>query len=141
MGARLDGYCADMTRTIIIGKPTERFREIYTLVRRAQARAEAGLKAGMNSLDADALAREVIVQAGYGDAFGHSLGHGVGLAVHEAPALSPHKDRASILKAGSIATVEPGLYLPGWGGVRLEDMVLIHPDRAEVLTELEFYEW
>ncbi|MDI6852462.1 MAG: aminopeptidase P family protein [Deltaproteobacteria bacterium] len=141
MGARLEGYCADMTRTLILGEPTPRFREIYTLVRQAQIRAEEGIKAGLNSVDADALAREVIVRAGHGEAFGHSLGHGVGLAVHEAPSLSPHKDRASTLKAGSIATVEPGVYLPGWGGVRLEDMVLIHPDGAEVLTELGFYEW
>ncbi len=141
MGARLEGYCADMTRTIIMGEPTARFREIYTLVRQAQVRAEQGIRAGMDSLVADSLARDVIVQAGHGDAFGHSLGHGVGLAVHEAPSLSPHKDRASTLKAGSIATVEPGVYLPGWGGVRLEDMVLIHPDRAEVLTGLGFYEW
>jgi Xaa-Pro aminopeptidase len=95
----------------------------------------------MNSLDADALAREVIAQAGFAEAFGHSLGHGVGLAVHEAPSLSPYKDRATELKPGSIVTVEPGIYLPDWGGVRLEDMVLIHPDRAEVLTSLGFYEW
>ncbi len=141
MGARIDGYCADLTRTLIIGEPTERFREIYTLVRQAQARAEGAIKAGMNSLDADALAREVIIQAGYGEAFGHSLGHGVGLAVHEAPSLSPYKDRATELKAGSVVTVEPGIYLPEWGGVRLEDMVVIHPDRAEVLTRSVFYEW
>jgi len=141
MGARLEGYCADLTRTLIIGEPTARFREIYALVRRAQMRAEAGIKAGMNSLDADALSRDLITQAGYGEAFGHSLGHGVGLAVHEVPSLSPYKDRATELKAGSIVTVEPGIYLPDWGGVRLEDMVLIHADRAEVLTSLGFYEW
>lgn len=141
MGARLEGYCADLTRTMVMGEPTERFREIYALVRRAQVRAEAGIKAGMNSLDADALAREVIVQAGYGEAFGHSLGHGVGLAVHEAPSLSPHKERATELKAGSVVTVEPGIYLPEWGGVRLEDMALIHAERAEVLTRLGFYAW
>jgi Xaa-Pro aminopeptidase len=141
MGARIDGYCADLTRTVLIGEAPARFREIYALVRQAQTRAEAGLRAGMNSLEADGLAREMIVQAGYGEAFGHSLGHGVGLAVHEAPSLSPHKDRATSLKAGSIATVEPGVYLPGWGGVRLEDMVLIQSDGAEVLTSLGFYEW
>ncbi len=141
MGARIDGYCADLTRTVILGEPTARFREIYRLVRQAQVRAEAGIKAGMNSLDADTLAREIIIQAGYGEAFGHSLGHGVGLAVHEAPSLSPYKDRATVLKAGSIVTVEPGIYLPGWGGVRLEDMVLVQADGAEVLTRLGFYEW
>ena len=89
MGAKIDGYCADMTRTFIIGPADEHFRKIYSLVRQAQARAEAGLKAGMDSLAGDALAREVIAAAGYGEAFGHSLGHGVGLAVHETPNLSP----------------------------------------------------
>jgi Xaa-Pro aminopeptidase len=141
MGGRLHGYCADLTRTLILGEPTARFREIYTLVRQAQARAEAGITAGMNSLDADALAREMITQAGYGEAFGHSLGHGVGLAVHEAPSLSPHKDRATELKPGSIVTVEPGIYLPDWGGIRLEDMVLVRSEGAEVLTRLGFYDW
>lgn len=141
MGARLEGYCADLTRTVILGEPTARFREIYFVVRRAQVRAESALKAGMNSLDADALAREVIAEAAYGEAFGHSLGHGVGLAVHEAPSLSPYKDRATVLKAGSVVTVEPGIYLPGWGGVRLEDMVLVQEEGAEVLTRVGFYDW
>jgi Xaa-Pro aminopeptidase len=141
MGARIGGYCADFTRTVILGESTARFREIYTLVRQAQAQAETGLRAGMESLAGDALGREIIVQAGYGEAFGHSLGHGVGLAVHEAPSLSPVKERSTVLKAGSIATVEPGIYLPEWGGVRLEDMVLIGPERAEVLNRLGFYEF
>ncbi len=141
MGARIGGYCADFTRTVFLGEPTARFQEIYTIVRRAQAQAEAGLKAGMESLAGDALGREVIVQAGYGEAFGHSLGHGVGLAVHEAPSLSPVKERSTVLKAGSIVTVEPGIYLPEWGGVRLEDLVLIGADRAEVLNHLGFYEF
>ncbi len=142
MGARVAGYAADMTRTLILGKPDDQFRKIYSLVRRAQERAEQGLKAGMDSLAGDALAREVIAQAGYGEAFGHSLGHGVGLAVHEAPSLSPFKDHAVILKAGSVVTVEPGIYLTGWGGVRLENMALITEDGAEVLNkDLEFYEW
>jgi Xaa-Pro aminopeptidase len=118
-----------------------RFQEVYTLVRRAQAAAEAGLAAGMESLAGDALARDVIVQAGYGEAFGHSLGHGVGLAVHEAPSLSPVKERSTVLKAGSIVTVEPGIYLPEWGGVRLEDLVLLGADRSEVLNHLGFYEF
>jgi Xaa-Pro aminopeptidase len=95
----------------------------------------------MDSRDADALAREVIAAQGYGEAFGHSLGHGVGLAIHEAPSLSPHKDRATTLLPGSIITVEPGIYLTGWGGVRLEDMVLLNEDRATVLTTVGFYEW
>ena len=141
LGARVNGYCADLTRTFILGTPDEQFRKIYRLVRQAQERAEKWLRAGMDSLAGDALAREVIAGAGYGEAFGHSLGHGVGLAVHEAPSLSPHKDRASTLQAGSIVTVEPGIYLTGWGGVRLEDMALLHEDRAEVLTKIGFYEW
>ena len=141
LGARVSGYCADLTRTFILGEPPERFREIYAIVRQAQSRAEAGLKAGMESLAGDALGREVIVQAGYGEAFGHSLGHGVGLAVHEAPSLSPVEERNTILQAGSIVTVEPGIYLSGWGGVRLEDMILIQIDRAEVLNKLGFYEF
>jgi Xaa-Pro aminopeptidase len=135
------GYCADLTRTVILGEATESFREIYTLVRRAQARAETGLKAGMESLEGDGLAREIIAQAGYGEAFGHSLGHGVGLAVHEAPSLSPVKERNTVLQAGSIVTVEPGIYLSGWGGVRLEDMALIQADRVEVLNQLGFYDF
>ncbi len=142
MGARLNGYCADITRTYFLGPPDEQFQKIYTLVRRAQAHAEAELKAGMDSLAGDALARRVIGQAGYAEAFGHSLGHGVGLAVHENPALSPNQERRATLKAGSVVTVEPGIYLAGWGGVRLEDMVLLKPDGAEVLNRyLDFYEW
>ncbi|MFZ2089496.1 MAG: aminopeptidase P family protein [Desulfobaccales bacterium] len=141
MGARVSGYCADLTRTVILGEPTERFREIYVLVRQAQARAEAGLQAGMESAAGDALARDIIKQAGYGEAFGHSLGHGVGLAVHEAPSLSPIKERSTVLQAGSIVTVEPGIYLSGWGGVRLEDMALIQADHCEVLNNLGFYKF
>ncbi len=141
MGARVAGYCADLTRTVILGEPTERFREIYGIVRRAQSQAEAGLKAGMDTLAGDALARDLIAQAGFGEAFGHSLGHGVGLAVHEAPSLSPVKERRTVLKAGSIVTVEPGIYLSGWGGVRLEDMALIREDGAEILNRLGFYEF
>jgi Xaa-Pro aminopeptidase len=142
LGAKIDGYCADMTRTFILGPADEHFRKIYALVRRAQARAEAGLKAGMDSLAGDALAREVITAAGYGEAFGHSLGHGVGLAVHEAPSLSPSEARRGALPAGSVVTVEPGIYLTGWGGVRLEDMARLTPEGAEVLNEPGyFYEW
>ena len=142
MGARVEGYCSDMTRTFFIGPPDEHFRKIYTLVRRAQAKAEAGLKAGMDSLAGDALAREVIAVGGYGEAFGHSLGHGVGLAVHESPALSPSEARKTELPTGCVVTVEPGIYLTGWGGVRLEDMVVLHPEGAEVLnTPGYFYDF
>ncbi len=139
MGARIDGYCADMTRTFIIGPADDHFRKIYSLVRRAQARAEAELKAGMDSLAGDALAREVIAAGGYGEAFGHSLGHGVGLAVHESPSLSPSEARRGVLPAGCVVTVEPGIYLTGWGGVRLENMVLLHPEGAEVLNKPGYF--
>jgi len=142
LGARLNGYCADITRTYILGPPDEQFKKIFSPVRRAQVKAEAELRAGLDSLAADALAREVIAAAGYGEAFGHSLGHGVGLAVHESPAMSPNPERRTVLKAGSVVTVEPGLYLTGWGGVRLEDMVLLKPDGAEVMNRyLDYYEW
>ncbi len=142
MGARVDGYCADLTRTLVLGEADEQFRKIYRLVRQAQEMAERELKAGMDSLAGDALARDVIAAAGYGEAFGHSLGHGVGLAVHESPSLSPSAERKSILKADSVMTVEPGIYLTGWGGVRLEDMVRLTDEGAEVLNGLrDFYEW
>ena len=100
------------------------------------ARAEAGLKAGMDSLAGDALAREVIAAAGYGEAFGHSLGHGVGLAVHETPNLSPSEARRAVLPAGCVLTVEPGIYLPDRNGVRIEDDMLITESGAESLTDL-----
>jgi Xaa-Pro aminopeptidase len=142
MGARVNGYCADLTRTYLLGPPDERFQEIYTLVRQAQARAETGLRAGMDTLTGDALAREVIAEAGYGEAFGHSLGHGVGLTVHENPSLNPNPERRTLLKSGSVLTVEPGIYLADWGGVRLENMVLLQPQGAEVLNRYqEFYRW
>lgn len=142
LGAKVDGYCADITRTYCLGTPAEQFRKIYSLVRQAQVRAEQQLQAGLDSLAADALAREVIAAAGYGEAFGHSLGHGVGLAVHEAPRLSPAAEQRTVLKAGAVVTVEPGIYLAGWGGVRLEDMVLLTPGGAEVLNRLhDFYQW
>ncbi len=142
MGAVYRGYCSDMTRTFIVGEPDDRFKEIYRTVRQAQLRAEAGIQAGMKSDAADALAREVIAAAGYKDAFGHSLGHGVGLAVHEKPSLGPMAERAVELKVGMVTTVEPGIYLPDWGGVRLEDMILIEADGARVLNEdRAFYEF
>ena len=142
MGAVYQGYASDMTRTFILGEPDARFKEIYTLVRQAQARAEAGIRAGLRSDAADGLAREVIDAAGYKEAFGHSLGHGVGLAVHENPSLSPMPERAVDLQAGMVTTVEPGIYLSDWGGVRLEDMVLIQTDGALVLNQdRNFYQF
>lgn len=142
MGAVYQGYCSDMTRTFFLGEPDAKFKEIYRIVRRAQQTAEAGIKAGMMTDAADGLAREVIEAAGYKEAFGHSLGHGVGLAVHEHPSLSPMKERAVPLEAGMITTVEPGIYLSDWGGVRLEDMILVQADGAQVLNEdRDFYQF
>ena len=133
-GAQVDGYCADLTRTVVVGaRADERQRTVYELVRAAQRRALDHLRAGMTGREGDALAREVIAARGFGDAFGHSLGHGLGLEVHEAPRLAPTAETALPLHA--VVTVEPGVYLPGWGGVRLEDDVHLGPDGAEVLSD------
>ncbi len=133
-GAQVDGYCADLTRTVLVGaRADERQRTVYELVRSAQRRALAHLRAGMTGREGDALAREVIAARGFGDAFGHSLGHGLGLEVHEAPRLAPTSD--ALLPLHAVVTVEPGVYLPGWGGVRLEDDVHLGPDGAVVLSD------
>lgn len=132
MGVIVDGYCSDLTRTFCLGEPTEKFRAIWQIVRAAQEKAEAGIRAGMTGRRADALARDVITAAGYGENFGHGLGHGVGLAVHELP--TANKRYRKPLPANSVITIEPGIYIPDWGGVRLEDMVLVLPDGVEVLS-------
>jgi len=125
-GAQLDGYCADLTRTVVVGaRADDKQRVVYALVQSAQERALSGLRAGMTGREADALAREVIVGRGFGESFGHSLGHGLGLEVHEAPRLAPTAETP--LPPGAVVTVEPGVYLPGWGGVRLEDDVHLAP--------------
>jgi Xaa-Pro aminopeptidase len=133
-GAQVDGYCADLTRTVVVGRRAdERQRTVYELVRSAQRRALERLRAGMTGREGDALAREVIAARGFGDSFGHSLGHGLGLEVHEAPRLAPTAEAALPLHA--VVTVEPGIYLPGWGGVRLEDDVHLGPEGAELLSD------
>ena len=132
MGARYHGYSSDMTRTLILGAPDAQFRAIYNIVLRAKQTAEAGIRAGITGVAADKLARDVIEAAGYGGQFGHGLGHGIGLEVHEGPSLS--RTSEDTLAAGEVSSVEPGIYLPDWGGVRLEDLVLIHPDGVEILT-------
>lgn len=131
-GAQVDGYRSDLTRTVCIGQPDDRFREIHAIVLAAQQKAESGLRPGLLGKEADALARQVITDAGYADAFGHGLGHGVGLEIHERPSAGPRSD--DTLEADMLVTVEPGIYLPGWGGVRIEDLVLITDSGAEVLT-------
>ena len=133
-GAQVAGYCADVTRTFVVGAPPDvRQREVYGVVREAQAAALAGLRSGLTGRAGDALARERIDAAGFGAAFGHSLGHGLGLEVHEAPRLSKASEEP--LPAGAVVTVEPGVYLPGWGGVRIEDDVALGEEGATLLTD------
>ncbi len=133
-GAQVDGYCADLTRTVIVGgRADERQRMVYELVQSAQRRALEHLRPGMTGREGDALARDVIAARGFGDAFGHSLGHGLGLEVHEAPRLAPTAE--AVLPPHAVVTVEPGVYLPGWGGVRLEDDVHLAPGGADVLSD------
>jgi Xaa-Pro aminopeptidase len=135
MGARKGGYCADLTRTVCIGEPRqpERFWQIYNTVLRAQQAAEAAVQPGATGKEVDAVARNLISEAGYGEYFGHGLGHGVGLAIHELPRLS--RLATAPLVSGNIVTVEPGIYLPDWGGVRIEDVVLVTDNGVEVLTQ------
>lgn len=123
MGAKLDGYCSDGTRTFATGEPSQRAREVYEAVLRAQAAALEALAAGARGEAVDAKAREIIAAAGHGERFGHGLGHGVGLEVHEAPHLSLRSE--DVLAAGEVVTVEPGIYLPGELGVRIEDLVVV----------------
>jgi Xaa-Pro aminopeptidase len=133
MGAKVGGYCSDITRTVLVGEPDEMFHKIYNIVLDAQLTAIRDVKIGMNGEEADKLARDVIADAGYGDNFGHSLGHGVGLAVHEIPRVSPRS--TDPLDANSVFTVEPGIYLSGWGGVRIEDIVILGRGGATPLSK------
>jgi Xaa-Pro aminopeptidase len=131
-GVRVDGYCSDCTRTFSTGGVSDKLREIYDVTLEAQQRAVANIKAGMTGVEADALARDPITDAGYGENFGHGLGHGVGLMVHEAPRLST--ESTDVLENGHAVTVEPGIYLPGVGGVRIEDLAIVRDDGLQVLT-------
>jgi Xaa-Pro aminopeptidase len=126
------GYHSDLTRVLAVGPVSDRLRQVYDAVRAGQSAALRAIRPGVNGKDVDAAARQAIAEAGFGDYFGHGLGHGIGLAIHEAPFLRPGTDVE--LKAGMIFTVEPGVYLPGWGGVRIEDDVLVTPGGVEVLT-------
>ncbi len=132
-GCVVDGYCSDITRTVCLGQPADdKYLTIWNTVLRAQQAAIEGARADMTGEAVDKIARDIIVEAGYGDNFGHSLGHGVGLAVHENPRYSfayPHE-----VPAGAVMTIEPGIYIPDWGGVRLEDMVWVQDGGVEVLT-------
>jgi Xaa-Pro aminopeptidase len=131
-GAIWNGYCSDITRTVVLGKASDKVREVYGIVLDAQLAAIDGIKAGAACSDVDALARDLIEAKGYGDNFGHGLGHGLGLEVHEGPRLS--KKSEEILAAGMVTTVEPGIYIPGWGGVRIEDDVVVRDGGCDNLT-------
>lgn len=133
MGAKVDGYCADMTRTVCIGKPDDTFKRIYDIVLSAQLAAEATIKEGMTGGEADGIARDIIDKSGYGETFGHSLGHGIGLYVHEYPRLS--KPSQDVLKNNMVFSVEPGIYVTGWGGVRIEDLVVLENGVPRVITK------
>jgi len=134
-GVRWKGYCADMTRTFYLGKPDKKFKEIYNLVFETQKLALSQIKKGLKTYQVDAIARDFLKEKDCAHAFLHSLGHGVGLLVHEAPSLSPRRPGES-LEANMVATIEPGLYLSGWGGVRIEDIVIIKENGCECLTQL-----
>jgi Xaa-Pro aminopeptidase len=131
-GVKLDHYCADMTRCLSPQRPDTRYRKLFRLVLEANRRVIAAIRPGMTGREVDDVARNHIVQAGYGAAFGHGLGHGLGLEVHEAPSFSPRSEE--VIRPGMVVTVEPGIYLSGKVGIRIEDVVLITRDGCEVLT-------
>lgn len=132
LGCIVDGYCSDLTRTIVVGHADDRHREIHDLVARAQQAGLDALAAGRTGAEVDKAARDVIVDAGNGEGFGHSLGHGVGIEIHEAPTL--RSTSADVLAPGNVVTVEPGVYLPGWGGVRIEDLTVVTAGGQETLS-------
>ena len=133
IGAKFNGYHADLTRSFTLGKADKKFNEIFDIVLAAQETAIATIQSGITGDKADSLAREIIEEAGFGENFGHSLGHGVGLAVHEYPRLA--KSAEEILEDGMIFTVEPGIYLSGWGGIRIEDVVELREGHCWPLSQ------
>jgi Xaa-Pro aminopeptidase len=133
-GCRVDGYCSDCTRTFATGEPGEDLLQAYELCAQAQEDALSALRPGIAAQDVDAASRVRIVRAGLGERYGHGLGHGIGLDVHEAPTLRPDTSSTELLEAGNVVTVEPGIYLPSVGGVRIEDLVLVTTDGPERLT-------
>ena len=132
-GAIYQGYCSDITRTVFLGEPEEKHREVYEVVLAAQRAGIAAVAPGRTGKEVDAVARKIIEDAGYGEYFGHGLGHSVGLAIHEGPNLNKREER--VLQPGMVITVEPGIYIPEWGGVRIEDIVLVTENGCEVLTQ------
>ena len=131
-GCNLDGYCSDMTRTVCLGKADEEMKRVYETVLSAQEAAMKKIRSGLTGKEIDAAARDVIALAGFGECFGHSLGHGIGLKVHEAPSFAPSVE--SVIPAGAVMSVEPGIYLPGKFGVRIEDLVVVREDGLENLN-------
>lgn len=132
-GCVFEGYCSDMTRTVVIGEASERQREIYNLVLEAQLAGLKAAKPGAICSEVDKAARDIIANAGHGSEFGHSLGHSVGLEIHENPSFSPKCDE--VLKEGMVITVEPGVYIEGYGGVRIEDLIVIREDGPQILSK------
>ena len=131
-GARVGGYCADMTRTVVIGRASDRHREIYDAVLAANAAGTAAVRPGRRGSEIDAVARALIAERGFGENFGHGLGHGVGLEIHELPGVGPRSEPE--VELGAVITIEPGIYVPGFGGVRIEDLVVVGEAGARVLT-------
>ncbi|MCL6593521.1 MAG: Xaa-Pro peptidase family protein [Alicyclobacillus sp.] len=138
-GAVVNGYCSDLTRTLVLGSPTPQQQAVYETVLAAQQLALAAARPGMRGSDLDAVARDALTAAGYGPHFGHSLGHGIGLAIHEQPRIG--KNSTDVLSPGMVVTIEPGVYLPGWGGVRIEDDVVVTCDGVRVLTAAPKDDW
>lgn len=134
LGAVIDGYHSDLTRTVALGEADGKYKKVYEIVLKAQQAAIRGIRPGMTGQEADAIARKVIEEAGYGDTFGHGLGHGVGLVVHEKPGVGKLSDR-DVLQPGMVFSIEPGIYLPGEFGVRIEDLVALRDDGPEVLSQ------
>lgn len=132
-GCRVQGYCSDITRSFFLKQADDTFMKIFDIVKKAQEEATRAIRSGVTGKEVDGIARKIISDAGFGDFFGHGLGHGVGLAIHEAPRLSPLQETR--LETGMVVTVEPGIYLPHWGGVRLENMVVVREDGAETLNK------
>ncbi len=135
IGARVDGYASDLTRTICLGTPSDTFKKVYDAVLGAQLTAIALIREGMSGNEADKMARTVIEEAGYGENFGHGLGHGVGLFIHEQPRLGPNS--TDLLTSGMVFSIEPGIYLTGWGGVRIEDLVVMEKGEVKVLSSAQ----
>jgi len=133
MGASVEGYSSDLSRTICLGTPDDTFKKVYRTVLDAQMAAVSIIKEGVTGAQADGAARTVIEQAGYGEAFGHSLGHGIGLAPHESPRLGPGS--VEVLTSSMVFSIEPGIYLPGWGGIRIEDLAIIADGKIKIISE------